>query len=179
MTEIKEIFSREKENLNIHEYAFIKPSVVIFSDEVRMFCEKNNCGMYGTSWACPPAIGSIEECKKMCGSFENAFIFTTVTKLKKKYDTAEWLKSRKVHEAITDKVAKIFRSKLKKTLILSTEGCSICKKCTYPEKPCRFPDRMHPATESFGIMVIQLAPLCNIKYNNGLDTITYFSMVFF
>lgn len=103
MTEIKEIFSREKENLNIHEYAFIKPSVVIFSDEVRMFCEKNNCGMYGTSWACPPAIESIEECKKMCGSFENAFIFTTVTKLKKKYDTAEWLKSRKVHEAITDK----------------------------------------------------------------------------
>ncbi|WP_459931558.1 DUF2284 domain-containing protein [Desulfosporosinus burensis] len=60
-----------------------------------------------------------------------------------------------------------------------TEGCNLCEKCTYPEKPCRFPNRMFPATESFGIMVIQQAPLCNIKYNNGANAITYFSMIFF
>lgn len=53
MSKIEEIISREKANLNIHEYAFMKSNTVIFSDEVRRLCEKNVCGMYGTSWACP------------------------------------------------------------------------------------------------------------------------------
>jgi hypothetical protein len=38
---------------------------------------------------------------------------------------------------------------------------------------------MYPATEGYGILVMQQAKVCNIKYNNGVDTITYFSMVFF
>lgn len=179
MNNIEEIISQEKENLNIHEYAFMKSSEVIFSDEVRRLCEKNVCRMYGTSWACPPAIGSVKECENRCAYFENAFMFTSLTKLKKKYDIVGWGKARKVHEAITEKVAQIFRDEFKETLILSTEGCALCEQCTYPEKPCRFPNRMFPATESFGIMVIQQAPLCNIKYNNGENNITYFSMIFF
>lgn len=179
MPRIEEIISQEKDNLNIHEYAFMKSNTVIFSDEVRRLCQKNACGMYGTSWACPPAVGSVEECKNRCNDFENAFMFTSLANLKKKYDMAEWRETRLVHESITEKVARIFRDEFKETLILSTEGCNLCDKCTYPEKPCRFPSRMFPATESFGIMVIQQAPLCNIKYNNGVNTITYFSMIFF
>lgn len=179
MSRIEEIISQEKDNLYIHEYAFMKSNTVIFSDEVRMLCKKNVCGMYGTSWACPPAVGSVEECKNRCNNFENAFMFTSLAKLRKKYDVAEWRETRLLHESITEKVARIFRDEFKESLILSTEGCNLCKKCTYPENPCRFPNRMFPATESFGIMVIQQAPLCNIKYNNGANAITYFSMIFF
>lgn len=179
MTRIEEIISQEKENLSIHEYAFMKSNAVIFSEEVRRLCEKNSCRMYGSSWACPPAVGSVEECKNRCASFENAFMFTSFAKLKKKYDISGWGEARKVHEAITEKVAQIFRDEFKETLILSTEGCDLCAQCTYPEKPCRFPHRMFPATESYGIMVIQQAPLCNIKYNNGENALTYFSMIFF
>ncbi len=179
MTRIEEVISQEKENLNIHEYAFLKSTAVIFSDEVRRLCEKNVCGMYGSSWACPPAVGSVEECKNRCTDFENAFMFTSLAKLKKKYDIAGWSEARKLHEAITEQVAQIFRNQFKETLILSAEGCTLCDKCTYPENPCRFPNRMFPATEGFGIMVVQQAPLCNIKYNNGENTITYFSIIFF
>jgi predicted metal-binding protein len=179
MTQIEKIISEQKDSINIHEFAFMKSNEVVFSDEVRRLCEKNACGGYGTSWACPPAVGSVEECKEICGRFENAFIFTTVTKLKNKYDVVEWREARVVHEKITDKVAKIFRDEFEKTLILSTEGCTICKKCTYPDEPCRFPDKMYPATESFGIMVAQQASICKIRYINGPDTITYFSMIFF
>ncbi|WP_348982387.1 DUF2284 domain-containing protein [Desulfosporosinus sp. HMP52] len=35
------------------------------------------------------------------------------------------------------------------------------------------------ATESYGILVMQLAPSVGIRYNNGPDKVTYFSMVFF
>ena len=177
-TMIKRIIAQEQGRLQIQEYAFLDSDKVIFSDEVRAICEKNSCRMYGTSWACPPAVGSVAQCKEICSQFENAFIFTSLTQLKQKYNMEEWLEARIVHEAITEKVAAVFRSQFEKTLILSTEGCTICKTCAYPDK-CRFPERMFPATESFGILVMKLAPLCNIKYNNGPQTITYFSMVFF
>jgi predicted metal-binding protein len=179
MKEIERIILQEKENLKIHEYAFTETNQVGFSDEVRSLCERNACGMYGKSWACPPAVGSVEECKTKCGEFQNAFVFTSLTSLRKKYDVGGWLEAMRRHEAITEEVVRIFRSKFDKILALSTEGCTICKTCTYPNQPCRFPERMFPATEGFGIYVIQLAQTCGIKYNNGPNTVTYFSVVFF
>jgi predicted metal-binding protein len=150
----------------------------VFSDEVRKLCEKNTCRMFGTSWACPPAVGSVEHCRERCGVYENVFVFTALSKLKEKYDMNEWLEALVRHEGITEKVVEIFRSEFDKILILSTEGCTVCKKCAYP-KECRFPDRMFPAVESFGILVDQSADNCGLSYCNGKNTITYFSMTFF
>ena len=163
----------------IHEYTFLKPEDIVFSDEVRTLCEKNSCGMYGTSWACPPAIGSVEECRKQCIQYEDVFLFTTATTVKSSYDMQGWLDARKEHEKLTDQVGKVFRDNYENPLILSTEGCTVCKNCTYPNEPCRFPDRMYPATEGYGILVMKQAQLCNIKYNNGPNTVTYFSMILF
>lgn len=177
--QLEEIILRETENLGIHEYAFIRPEQVEFSAEVRRLCEKNACGMYGKSWACPPGVGSIEDCRSQCLKFAKAFVFTSMGNLKSRYDMKEWLELRVVHEKITDQVAKIFRTEFEKVLVLSTEGCTVCKTCTYPDQACRFPDRMYPATEGYGILVTQLAKTCNIKYNNGVNSLTYFSVVFF
>ena len=135
--------------------------------------------MYGKTWACPPAVGSMQDCIQKCGRFENAFVFTTVYKLDDAYDIAEWHKTREKHEAVTEKVAAIFRSRFPNILALSAEGCSVCKTCTYPEAPCRFPERMFPATEGFGILVNELSKTAGVTYYNGPDTITYFSMIFF
>ena len=174
-------FSIEQEIklLPIHEYAFLKPEEVIFSEEVREICEGNSCGMYGTSWACPPAVGSLEECQKQCLEYEDTFIFTTATQIKNSYDVQGWLEARIQHEKLTDKVGEVFRKYTKSPLILSTEGCNVCKSCTYPNEPCRLPEKMYPATEGYGILVMEQAQLCGIKYNNGINTVTYFSMIFF
>lgn len=179
MTDIKEIILKEKNQLGIHEYAFIKASDIVFSDEVRKACEKNVCGLYGTSWACPPAIGTIERCREQCKEFENAFVLTTLTFLDDKYDIDKWREAGEKHEAVTDAAGQILKAAFDKVLILSTEGCSICTKCTYPNSPCRFPDRMHPATEGYGILVTEIAKSCGIKYHNGSDTITFFSVILF
>lgn len=179
MKNLDKLIAQEKENLKIHEYAFMKAHEVIFSQEARRLCEKNACGMYGTSWACPPAVGTVEECQKRCAAYDNAFIFSSVSQLKKKYDIAGWHAARIVHESITEKTAQIFRAEFPKALILSAEGCTLCSHCTYPENLCRFPQRMFPATEGYGIMVLQQAPYCHLQYNNGPNTITYFSMIFF
>ena len=58
----KSAILQEIAHLPIHEYAFMNSRDVIFSDEVRGLCEKKACGLYGTSWTCPTAVGSVEEC---------------------------------------------------------------------------------------------------------------------
>ena len=177
--EIERIISQEKGNLKIHEYAFVTSNQVVFSDDVRSLCERNACGMYGKSWACPPAVGSVEDCKTQCSEFSHAFVFTSWAALQNKHDMNGWREAGIAHEAITEKVAQVFRAQFKKILTLSTEGCTICKTCTYPEKPCRFPERMFPASEGFGVYVIQLAQTCGIKYYNGPNSVTFFSVLFF
>ncbi|MFV0436008.1 MAG: DUF2284 domain-containing protein [Desulfopila sp.] len=163
----------------IHEYAFFSPRQVPFLDEVRSLCEKNVCGQYGTCWACPPAVGTIAECRERCLAYTQAGLFTTVSALRSHYDIEGWKTARKQHEKVTDAVVNEFRKYDKDLLALSTEGCMVCKKCTYPDAPCTHPQRMYPATEGFGIMVVQLAKICQVKYNNGPNTVTYFSMLFF
>lgn len=43
------------QSLPIHEHVISQSEDLVFSDEVRVLCEKNGCELFGTSWACPPA----------------------------------------------------------------------------------------------------------------------------
>jgi len=177
--EMERILLQNREHLKINEYAFLETHHVVFSREVRDLCERNACGMYGTSWACPPGTGSVEHCKDTCSAFQNTLVFSSLGQLQKKNDIRGWHEIRIIHEAITEEVVKIFRSQFDRILALSTEGCMVCETCTYPNHPCQFPERMFPAVEGFGINVIQLAKTGGIKYYNGPNTVTYFSIVFF
>jgi predicted metal-binding protein len=177
--EIEETILRNREQLKINEYAFLESHQVLFSHEVRSLCERNACGLYSKSWACPPSVGSIEHCQNRCSEFHDAVVFNSLSPLLKKNDVSGWHEARRMHEAITEEVVKIFRPSVDCILALSTEGCMVCETCSYPNSPCRFPERMFPAIEGFGINVIQLAKTCGIKYHNGPYTVTYFSAIFF
>lgn len=64
-------------------------------------------------------------------------------------------------------------------LAFGCEGCELCEKCTYPDAPCRFPDRAYPSVEACGINVMQLAKDVGVKYNNEPNTVTYFCLILF
>jgi predicted metal-binding protein len=64
-------------------------------------------------------------------------------------------------------------------LVLSNEGCEICKDCLYPHAPCRFPDRLHHSIEGYGILVSDLAKKAGVNYNNGENTVTFFGALLF
>ena len=49
--------------LPVSQYAWIDPREIEFSERVRYVCE-HECPMYGTSWACPPAVGTVEACRE-------------------------------------------------------------------------------------------------------------------
>ena len=52
----------------IYEYSLVDTAEIEVRERVRIIC-KQECERYGTTWACPPAVGSLEECGKRIHSY--------------------------------------------------------------------------------------------------------------
>lgn len=161
----------------VYQYAFFEPKEIQFSYRVRWICE-NECGRYDSTWACPPAVGSIEECRKRCLSYRECFLFSTVAEVSDVIHFEETLATRKAHEEITAAIEAYIRGQGTQCMALSTESCDICEHCTYPEGPCRFPLRMHPCVESHGILVCELAEKYNLEFTLSPNQILWFGLIF-
>ena len=162
----------------ICEYAFLRPEELPFSEKVRYIC-RTECPRYGKSWACPPAVGSVEECRKRCLVFEGGFLFTTVSEGADLENMEALLALRAGHEAITRQALAVFREHFAHVQAFSTESCAICESCTYPDAPCRHPERMLPSVEGQGILVTELAEKQGLSFQNGSDVVTWFSLILY
>lgn len=163
----------------IHEQSVLSVDKIEFSDEVRHLCEVNYCGQYGTTWACPPAVGTVESCRAACRKFSQVYIFSTLHPLEDSFDLEGMEEGKNAHEDVCTSVREIFRKYFPENLMLTSEGCKNCKTCTYPDSPCRFPDKMYPSVESYGISVVNEAAAAGMHYINGANTVTYFGNIFF
>lgn len=164
--------------LPIVQYAWLLAEDIPFSQRVRSIC-KEECPRYNTSWACPPGVGSVEQCRERCAGYDGVFVFTTIAEVTDIENMEETLATRKEHEAVTRQIREIFHEYSGKTLALSGESCAICKTCAYPDGPCRFPDKMIPCIEGYGIVVPLLAEKAGIVFDNGSNVVTWFGMILY
>lgn len=160
------------------EYAFIDPGDISFLENVRHIC-RTECPQYGRSWSCPPAVGTVEECRERCRQYTGGFIFTTIAEVTDIANMEETLATRMEHEEITRQIRDLFLKQCERLQVLSTESCAICETCAYPDAPCRFPDRMFPCIESYGILVTDIAEKYGISFLNGANVVTWFSLILY
>ena len=165
--------------LPLYGYFFIDPRELEFSDRIRWICE-HECPMCGRTWACPPAVGSVEACKAKVLSYENCLMIATIVEVGDIADINETLATRPEHEAITNEVRDIMRGLGEDPYVLSTEACAICERCAYLDgEPCRHKDRMHPCVESHGINVIPVLEENGIEFQFGANVVTWVSLLFY
>ena len=157
------------------EYAVIATASINFSPELIKACEANVCGKYNKCWTCPPAVGTLEAQKERITAFSSAFVFTTKGNLEDSFDYEGMMEAKEVHDQLTAEIHELFG---KNYPVYGAGGCKICKPCAYPE-PCRFPEKTYSSIEAAGINVTDLSAAGGIHYNNGENTITYFSMILF
>ena len=55
----RELLEERLAELPLYVYADVDPTALEFTDRIRWICE-HECPMYNKSWACPPAVGSIQ-----------------------------------------------------------------------------------------------------------------------
>jgi len=170
---LKELFEQAVAG-RAFEYAVMPVAGIEFSPELYETCATNVCGNYNKCWTCPPAIGSLETQKEKITAFSSAFVFTTKSELDDSFDYEGMMKAKEQHDRLTVEM----RERFSHNPVYGAGSCSICETCAYP-KPCRFPDRRVSSIEAAGINVTELSRLGGLRYNNGVNTVTYFSMVLF
>lgn len=55
----------------------------------------------------------------------------------------------------------------------------MCAKCTYPDKPCRYPSKRLSSMEAFGLFVSDICARSGLGYNYGPRTMTYTSCLLY
>lgn len=176
---LKKKIEEEIAELPLMQYEWISPSELVFKEEVRQIC-RQECPMYGKSWSCPPAVGTLEECRADCLSYEAAFLFTTIAEVSDIANLQETLATRAEHEKITRRIGKLFQRVGLETKLLSSESCTLCENCAYPEgEQCRHPEYMIPCFESQGILVTEIAEAYNIPFLDSMTTVQWFGLILY
>ncbi len=174
----RELLESQLAELPLYQYAFIDTGDLCFSERIRWICE-HECPMYNRTWACPPAVGSVEECRARCLAFDSALLIATITEVSDIANIDETLATRMPHEEITRQVTQLVRAQGLETMTLSTEACAHCARCAWPDAPCRHPEKMYPCVESHGIVVTDLAEKTGIDFYAEGNIVTWFSLIFY
>ena len=160
-------------------WALTDPGTLEFSWRIRWVC-RHECPMYGKTWACPPGVGPVAECKEKCQSYVNCLMIATTTEVNDINNITETLATRPGHEQITNQVRDIFRELGEEPYVLSTEACTVCERCAILDgQPCRKPERMHPCVESHGINIVPVLEECGLEFQFGQNVVTWVSLLFY
>lgn len=149
-----------------------------FLPEVRDMCRANTCGRYGRSWSCPPACGTLEECRARAMAFAWGILLQTTAGMEDDFDVETMMEAGREQK---DRLA-AFCARLdpaERRLPLGAGTCEVCAECSYPDAPCRFPDRRQTSMEAFGLLVNDVCRSAGVPYYHGPRTITYTSCVLF
>ena len=175
----RDLLEKKLSELPLYIYDFVEITDLEFSDRIRWICE-HECPMYGKSWACPPGVGTVQECEKKCLSYKNCLMISTIVEVKDITNIEETLATRPDHEDITNQVRDILKELGEDPYVLSTEACTLCERCAILDhKPCRYPEKMHPCVESHGINVVPILESRGLEFQFGANVVTWISLLLY
>ena len=175
----RELLEAKLAELPLYVYHFFQPEELEFTDRVRWICQ-HECPQYNKSWACPPAVGTVNYCKAKCLMYKNALLISTIQEVRDIADIEETLATRPEHEAVTNQVRDVLRELGVEPYVLSTESCTICDRCSWLDgKPCRYPEKMHPCVESHGINILPMIEELGLTFQYGENVVTWFSLLLY
>ena len=143
--------------------------------DMRESCIQNTCGRYGTNWGCPPAVGELADLQAQMRSYKTGIIVQSVQQLEDSFDFEGIAELGQRHGKNFAEFYARLRRDYPGMLPLSNTGCTVCKKCSYPDEPCRFPDKQVYSMSAYGLFVSQVCKDNGMEYNHGPNTMTYSS----
>ena len=155
----------------------IPVSSLVLQEDLQEYCKKNVCGRYNSNYTCPPAIGESKDLINILQSYKSVIVFQNIYPLEDSFDYEGMVSAGKKHKDITLKIAEKLQDQ--NILVLTAGGCSLCKTCgIITNEPCRSPKQALSSLEAYGVNVSQISNVSDLKYINGVNTVTYFSGVF-
>lgn len=147
--------------------------------QVREMCAAGRCHAYGRSWSCPPACGTLEQCQSRMERYSRGVLVQTTGALEDDFDLEGIANTERRHKKAFADLTRQVRLLHPDCLPLTAGGCTLCRRCTYPDKPCRFPNKRLSSMEAYGLLVSDVCVKSGLAYNHGPKTITYTSCILF
>lgn len=145
--------------------------------DVRDMCSADRCGKYGASWACPPGCGTLEQAAADIARCSSGLLVQTTGNLDGDFDYEGMQAIAQRHKRSFESFARQARLLYPDCLPLTAGTCTLCARCTYPHKPCRFPSRRLSSMEAYGLWVSDVCRRSGLEYNYGKGTMTYTSCI--
>lgn len=148
-----------------------------FLPQVRDMCAADRCNKFGKCWSCPPGCGTLEEAAAKAAQYKRGVLLQSTGELEDDFDVETMQETEQLqHDRFLAFVERV-RAEHPGCLPMATGACSICETCTYPDAPCRFPDKAIPSMEAYGLWVSKVCEQSGMPYYYGPKTITYTSCV--
>jgi len=163
--------------LGFDKTAPLTRDALIFREEVRAMCRADRCRSYNKTWSCPPGCGTLDEMRDKVSAYTDGIIVETIGKMEDEFDFESIEEAAALHKNRFSALTAALRKEGHHILPMGAGRCTICKDCTYPDAPCRFPERAAPSMEAAGLLVSDVCERCGIPYYNGKNTTTFISCV--
>lgn len=154
-------------------YAKLNMDALNVREEVREMCSADRCSRFDRSWSCPPACGSLEHARARIKEYTDGILVQTTAVMKDDFDMEAIRLCERIHKQRFETFARQVRNLDPSCMPMASGSCTICKKCTYPKRPCRYPGKMFPSMEAYGLWVSEVCLQSQLAYNHGEKTITY------
>lgn len=153
----------------------LDPATIVLREEVRQMCAA--CSQYDKRWSCPPGCGTLDACRERIAAHRQGILVQTVGQLEDEFDAESMMETEARHKENFHKLRKLLKEQ--QVLALGAGCCTVCKDCTYPDNPCRFPETCISSMEAYGMVVTEVCKANGMIYNHGKNTIAYTSCVLF
>lgn len=156
-------------------WAALDVATIELKSEVRDMCAANTCGQYDKRWSCPPGCGTLDECAERLKDYTHGILVQTYGDIEDGFDFEAMMEIESDHKDHFREMYAMLREKCGKVLAIGAGCCTQCAKCTYPDEPCRFPDKMTASMEAYGMLVLEICKANGLQYYYGADKMAYTS----
>lgn len=153
----------------------LDPATIELKQEVRDMCASGSCSQYNKRWSCPPGCGTLEECWELLKGYTYGILVQSVAELEDSFDAETMMETELLHKERFTAMREWFQKMGASVLPIGAGCCTVCTKCTYPDSPCRFPEKKISSMEAFGMLVLEVCKANGMEYFYGANTIAYTS----
>lgn len=175
----KEEATRLAEECGFSHSGIFPVSSLEFLPEVRDMCAADKCNRYDKCWACPPGCGTLEEIRQRAEQYDWGIVLQSTGNMEDDFDVETMMATEQEQKKRMDDFCTRLREQKEDFLPMSSGSCTICRECTYPDAPCRFPELMAPSMEAYGLVVSATCESADTPYYYGPKTMTYTGCVLF
>ena len=153
----------------------LDPATIELKEEVREMCASGKCAMYDKRWSCPPGCGTLDDCRELLKGYTHGVLVQSVGELEDSFDIETMMETEAAHKERFYAMRKALIDLGADALAAGAGCCTICKECTYPDAPCRFPEQKMSSMEALGMLVVEVCKANGLPYFYGENTIAYTS----